>query len=79
VWGALWKYIDEPDMEWDPRYTMTMIISIVITFIFVVTAFASVPMPEHWESMHAFAYISMGFTMNTLFNSAVSHMIRSES
>ncbi len=76
VWGYLWKYLETNELEWDNRYTATMIISIIVTFIFSITTFASLDFPTEWSSMHAFGFVSIGFTTNTLFDSAVSHMIQ---
>jgi len=78
LWGALWKIYEEPDMEWDHKYTVTMVASIALTLIFAVTTFASVPMPETMLSIHAFGYMAIGFTTNTLFNSVVSAATRGD-
>jgi len=79
VWGYLWKYIEtEGELEWDHTYTASMIVSIIITFIFAITTFASIDIPTEWKPMHAFGFIAIGFTMNTLFNSAAAHMIRKD-
>jgi len=78
VWGYLWKYLETGELKWDHRYTATMIVSIIITLIFTITTFASLDLPTEWEFMHGFGFIAIGFTMNTLFNSTVAHMIRNK-
>lgn len=73
LWGFLWKYLRDDSIEWDHRYTVSMVISIIITLIFAIVTFSSQQLPETWEAMHALSYISIGFTVNTLFNSIVEY------
>jgi hypothetical protein len=76
MWGYLWKFIETDELEWDNRYTATMVISIIMSFIFAITTFASLEFPAVWEPMHSFGFIALGFTMNALINSPISAMIR---
>jgi len=78
LWGYLWKWLEAGELEWDRRYIASMIVSIIITFIFALITFSSQQLPNYWEPMHAFSYISIGFTINTLFNSVVSYQIKKE-
>ena len=76
LWGFLWKYLKDGGVEWDHRYTASMIVSIIITLIFAIVTFSSQQLPETWEGMHAFSFIAIGFTVNTLFNSVVEYEIK---
>jgi len=77
VWGYLWKYIETGELEWDHRYTATMVISIIISIIFAITTFSSLEFPDMWEPMHSFGFIALGFTMNALINSPITAIIKS--
>lgn len=75
LWGYLWQYLKSKEEEFDRRYILTMLISIVLSLIFATVSFSGQEIPDTWEPTHVFAYISIGFTVNTLFNSPVSYLI----
>ena len=78
VWGYLWKVLDDPNLIYDHKYTATMIISTILTIIFAVTIFAQQPLPQEYDMMQVFSFISVGFTANSLFNSPISHIMNRE-
>ncbi len=71
LWGFLWKYLED-GRDFDRKYIMTMIISIVITYIFAVTSFSTLTIPDEWAPMLAFTFITTGFTANALINDIIS-------
>jgi len=78
VWGYLWKVLEDPDLVYDPKYTATMIISTILTTIFATTIFSQQTLPQQYDIMQVFSFISIGFTANSLFNSPISHIINRE-
>lgn len=75
LWGFLWKWLEDPDIAWDSMYTKTMVISIVLTYIFAVASFSTVDLPAEWAPMVAFTFITTGFTANSLFNDVVTFLV----
>ncbi len=78
VWGYLWEVLEDPDLIYDHKYTATLIISTILTTIFAVTIFSQQTLPQQYDSMQVFSFISIGFTANSLFNSPISHIINRE-
>ena len=73
LWGFLWKYLED-QRRFDKKYILTMIVSIVVTFIFAVTSFSTIEIPNEWAPMLAFTFITTGFTANSLINDIISYM-----
>jgi len=78
VWGYLWKVLEDPDLIYDHKYTATLIISTILTTIFAATIFSQQTLPQQYDLMQVFSFISIGFTANSLFNSPISHIINKE-
>ena len=70
LWGFLMKYLED-GRQFDLKYIRTMVVSIVVTFIFAVTSFSTLTIPDAWAPMLAFTFITTGFTSNTLINDIV--------
>lgn len=75
LWGFLWKYLED-QRDFDSKYIKTMIVSIVVTFIFAVTTFSTLTIPDEWAPMLAFTFITTGFTANSLINDIVTFMTK---
>lgn len=78
LWGFLWKYLED-GRNFDHKYVTTMVISVVVTFIFAVTSFSTLTIPDEWAPMLAFTFITTGFTANALINDIVSFATRNTS
>lgn len=78
LWGFLWKYLED-QRDFDGKYIKTMVVSIVVTFIFAVTSFSSLEFPDEWAPMLAFMFITTGFNTNTLINDIVSYLTKKTS
>ncbi len=76
LWGFLWKVLEDPDLTFDRKYLLSMVVSIVLTFIFAVTTFSTLDLTMEWNPMIAFTFITTGFTMNAIFNDIVKFATR---
>ncbi len=76
LWGFLWKFLEDPDVVWKQRYLLSMLVSIVLTFIFAVNTFSTLDLTMEWNPMIAFTFITTGFTMNSIFNDIMTFALR---
>ena len=76
LWGWLWKVLENPDLTFDRKYWLQMIVSIVLTFIFALTTFSTLDLTLEWNPMIAFTFVTTGFTMNSIFNDILSFVRR---
>lgn len=73
VYDYLWKIIENPDLAFDVKYLMTMLVSILLTILTSPVAFLNVTIPVDGTAFIMLSSFAMGFTMNHLVNRPVSY------
>jgi len=70
----LWKILEKPDLTFDTKYIVSMIISIILSFLMAMVTFTSLTMPVDGAITAFFLAFTSGFTINHLVNKGVSYL-----
>lgn len=78
VYDFLWKLLDDPKAVWDQKYTITFLISTIISFISAVALFSTVQIPPDLAVSSQFSIFiitfTQGFTINHLVNKPITYL-----
>lgn len=75
-YDLLFKLLEKPDMPLDRRYIITMLISIVLSFMSAAVTFSGVVIPEGSATMVLILTLAQGFMVNHLLNKGVSYLAK---
>jgi len=73
TYDALFKYLESPDTTWNQKYTMSLLISIILTLILSAASFPLDFMPAGSPTSILLSTFTMGFTVNHVVNKAISY------
>lgn len=75
IYDYLWHILDDPTAVWDQKYTVTFLISIIITFISALVTFNNIEIPTNLGTTGILILtISEGFMVNHLVNKPVTYL-----
>lgn len=74
VYDYLWKTMDDPEFTWDHKYTVTMLISIILSIISAMVTFTAVQVPVNGTTYIFMACVAQGFMVNHLVNKPVDYL-----
>lgn len=77
LYGYLWKMLENPDLSFDKKYWVTMIISMILSIIIAFTTFMGVleqlPDTDVNRTFVFFTFVSLGYALNDMVNRPVSY------
>jgi hypothetical protein len=76
LYDFLWKTLDNPDFKWDQKYTITMLISIILTFMSATVTFSTIQWPADQPAGILLTCVTMGFAINHLVNKPVDYLAK---
>lgn len=78
IYAYLWKMLETPDLSFDKKYWVTMIISIILSVIVATTTFMGVieQIPDTGvnRTFLFFTFLSLGYALNDLVNRPVTYL-----
>ena len=74
VYDYLFKFLDDPDLTFSPKYFATMIIGIILSFISAMVTFSLVQVPQGATAYVVISCIAQGFMANHLVNKPVDYL-----
>jgi uncharacterized membrane protein YoaK (UPF0700 family) len=74
VYDALFKYLEDPAMTWDQKYTITLLISIILSLILSAVTFPLDLVPSGSAAQVFLASLTMGFAVNHVVNKGVNYL-----
>lgn len=76
LYDYLFKIVENPDLAFDRRYLVTMLVSIILSVLTATVTFSTVPIPDTSWNLVVFFMATMGFTINDLINKPLSYAIK---
>jgi amino acid transporter len=78
VYNYIWKILEEPNTPWDQKYTMTMLMSIILSIISAMFFFSNVQVPVGLASDFSIFIITFaeGFAVNHVINKPISYLAK---
>ena len=74
LYDFLWKAVEHQEFSWDHKYTASLLISIILSFISAMVSFSTVHIPSDGYVYVAMASVTMGFTIAHIVNKPIDHM-----
>ena len=74
LYDFLWKMLEDPDVVFDKKYIVTMLISIILSLISSIIAFPSIQIPSDGVLYVFLNTAVFGFALNHVVNKAVSYL-----
>lgn len=73
-YDLLFKILEEPNVPLDRRYIVTMLISIILSFMSAAVTFSGIVLPPGSEMVVFVATLAQGFTVNHIINKPVTYL-----
>lgn len=70
----LFKLLEDPEIKWDQKYTVTLLISIILTLMSAMVTFSTVQFPADQPGGTLLFSVTMGFSVNHIVNKATSYL-----
>jgi len=74
TYDALFKYLETPDTTWNQKYTVSLLISVILTLIMSAATFPLDIVPTGNPSTVLLSTVTMGFTVNHLVNKGIAFL-----
>jgi hypothetical protein len=74
LYDFLFKLLEAPETKFDQKYTVTMLISIILTLMSSVVTFSTLQLPVGMPYQILLLSITMGFAVNHLVNKPVAYL-----
>lgn len=78
VYDALFKYLEDPALQWDQRYTITLLISIILSLILSAVTFPLDLVPSGSPAQIFLSSLTMGFMVNHVVNKGISYLAQAK-
>lgn len=76
LYDYLFKIVDNPDLAFDRRYIVTMLVSIILSMLTATVTFSAVPIPDTSWSLVMFFMATEGFMLNHLINKPITYLTK---
>jgi len=77
-YDLLFKLLEKPELPLDRRYIVTMLISIILSFMSAAVTFSGIIIPEGSATVVMLFTLSQGFMVNHLLNKGVGYLAKGE-
>lgn len=74
TYDFLFKMLEDPDLALDRRYVVTMLISIILSFMSAAVTFSGIVLPPGSEGVVFVATLAQGFMVNHIINKSVTYL-----
>ena len=75
AYDFLWKLLEDSDIKWDQKYTVTFLLSVIVSFVSAVATFTTISIPLDVASQYTIIMLcfGQGFAINHLINKPVAY------
>ena len=74
LYDFLWKTVDNPDFKWTHKYTVTMLVSVILSVMSATVTFTTIQVPVNGSPYILLSSITLGFTVNHLMNKPIDYL-----
>ena len=74
LYDFLFKLLEDPSIKWDQKYTVTLLISIILTLMSALVTFSTIQFPADQPVGTLLVSVTMGFAVNHLVNKPVAYL-----
>ena len=74
TYDFLFKLLEDPEIKWDQKYTVTLLISIILTLMSAMVTFSTIQFPADQPAGTLLFSVTTGFAVNHLINKATSYL-----
>jgi len=76
IYNYLWKLLADPDLAFDQKYWITMLVAVLLTIMSTPLLFLNVDIPLGSDFYVFITMVAYGFTVNQVINKPVSYLVK---
>ena len=76
AWDYLWKVAGDPDLIFDVKYIISMLVALILSFISSMVTFANVQFPPGTMWFIFFWGVQQGYVMNDIVNKPLTYALK---
>ncbi|MCK4475083.1 hypothetical protein KAU30_04495 [Candidatus Bathyarchaeota archaeon] len=76
VYNYLWKLLSDPNLAFDLKYWITMLVAVLLTIMSTPLLFLNVQIPAGSDFYVFITMVAYGFTVNQVINKPISYLVK---
>lgn len=76
IYNYLWKLLGDPDLTFDLKYWITMLVAVLLTIMSTPLLFLNVQIPQGSDFYIFITMVAYGFTVNQVINKPISYLVK---